>query len=85
MEDIKGSQLSICCLVPSQGILEGEESGFKADDVVLGIETVVTAVEMKESSVTILIVLLLDSDHHRIVFVNIHGSNCDKEGKFQSM
>ena len=55
---------------------------FKADDVVLGIETVVTAVEMKGSSVTILIVLLLDSDHHHIAFVSIHGSNCDKEGKF---
>lgn len=35
-----------------------------------------TVVETKECFVTILIVMLLDTDHHHIVFVNIHGSNC---------
>lgn len=43
---------------------------------VLGIERVVTAVEMKGSFVMILIVLLLDSNHYHVVFVNTNGSNC---------
>lgn len=55
--------------------MEGAELGFKADHV-MERERIVTAVEMKECFVMILIVMLLDTDHHHTVFVSIHGSNC---------